>query len=186
MFATIKADISRYARIRPSSVWLTAAWWIIREPGLFAVVVYRYGFWINKRYGSYGQRFVRYFFRIFYLFGHRLSIYRCKIDILEATDIGPGLRLDNQGGIILGARSIGKNCTIGPRVTVGMDAKKQIPVIGDNVIVGSDVVMYGAITVGNDVVIESGTVLSKSIPAKAVVSGNPGRIVQRDTNMQRP
>ena len=40
--------------------------------------------------------------------------------------------------------------------------------------------IFGDITIGNNVTISAGTVLSKSVPDGSLVAGNPGRVIQRD------
>jgi hypothetical protein len=40
--------------------------------------------------------------------------------------------------------------------------------------------IFGGITVGNNVTISAGTVLTKSVPDGSLVAGNPGRIIQCD------
>jgi len=46
--------------------------------------------------------------------------------------------------------------------------------------IGPGSTITGDITIGNDVTISAGTVLSKSVPDGCLVAGNPGRVIQRD------
>jgi len=77
----------------------------------------------------------------------------------------------------LNAKSIGDNFSFKNCTTIGQSGGKR-PVIGNNVYVGSNVVIIGGITIGNNVVIGAGTVVVKDIPDNAVVVGNPARIVK--------
>lgn len=45
--------------------------------------------------------------------------------------------------------------------------------IGDNVWIGIDVIILGGITIGEGAIIQAGSVVSKDIPALAIVGGNP-------------
>lgn len=178
---TIVADARRYlgrAAVLASLVWPLALLWY---RGLFAVAVYRFGFWIDARLGRPQQRYLRYGFKLLFHPLRKLSMFRAKVEILESTVIGPGLYLSNRGHVIVGARSIGRNCTIGSHVTIGMDTKRHaIPQIGDDVVIGSDCIVFGDIVVGSGSVIEPGTVLTKTVPERSLVRGNPARIVARN------
>ena len=52
-----------------------------------------------------------------------------------------------------------------------------MPVIGDNVTVGANVVIIGNVTIGNNVVIGAGSVVVKDVPSNVVVAGNPVRVI---------
>jgi serine O-acetyltransferase len=104
-----------------------------------------------------------------------------KSDILGNSDIDGGICLDDQGGIILGARKVGPGTVIGHSTTIGMNlADRGLPEIGRNVWIGSDCIIYGALTIGDGATLLPGTTLTKSIPAGVVMRGNPARLVRRD------
>lgn len=104
-----------------------------------------------------------------------------KSDILDSTVIEPGVDFSDKGFIILGANRIGSGTVVGERCTVGMSLiDSGIPTIGQNVFIGADCIVYGAITIGDGATLLPGTVLSKSIPAGVVMQGNPPRVVQRN------
>ncbi len=104
-----------------------------------------------------------------------------KIEISECIKIDYGIFFSDQGYIIFGASKIGTGTIIGTRVTIGMGhADNGRPEIGSNVWIGSDCVIYGAISIGDGSTLLPGTVLSKSIPAGVVMQGNPARLVSRN------
>ena len=80
----------------------------------------------------------------------------------------------------LNAQKIGKNFVVKNCVTVGTKGTDEKPIIGDNVEINVNSVVFGKIVVGNNVIIGAGTVLNKSVPDNAVVIGNPARIVKLD------
>ncbi len=86
---------------------------------------------------------------------------------------------------------IGANCALGPGVhiytaTHPLDAQERIlgpeygkPVtIGDNVWIGGRSVINPGVTIGNDVVIASGSIVIKDVPDSVVVGGNPAKIIK--------
>lgn len=53
------------------------------------------------------------------------------------------------------------------------------PVIGDNVKICANAIVIGGITIGDNVTIGAGSVVTKSVPSDCVVAGNPARIIRR-------
>lgn len=119
-----------------------------------------------------------------YRIGVYLSVTLRKVQIEENTMIKPGMWLSPYGGIIIGAKSIGSNCTIHQNVTVGMSFAVSNnlsgkPTIGNNVTIEANSLIYGSITIGDGAIIKEGSVVSKNVPDNAVVKGNPAKIVRR-------
>ena len=99
---------------------------------------------------------------------------------IDAATIGPGLYIGHVGTIYIGPVDIGSNFSITHNVTIGSGhfrGKKGVPSIGNNVWLGTGSVVSGAITIGNQVTINSGCILSRSIPDGFLAGGNPGRLI---------
>ena len=82
---------------------------------------------------------------------------------------------------------IGNSVTLAPRVHIlAHDASTKIHMnytrigkvkIGDRVFVGASAIILPGVTIGNDVVIGAGSVVSKNIPDNCVAAGNPAKIL---------
>ena len=87
------------------------------------------------------------------------------------------------GITINGGAKIGKDCTLFKGCTIGGirgGNKAGAPVLGDRVVVCSNAMVCGNITVGNDVFIAAGAFVNFDIPDNSVVIGNPGVIHCKD------
>ena len=86
---------------------------------------------------------------------------------------------------------IGDNCMIAPGVHIytathslqaeernaGVEYGKPVT-IGNNVWIGGRAVINPGVTIGDDAVIASGAVVTKDVPDRAVVGGNPARMIK--------
>ena len=98
---------------------------------------------------------------------------------IGCQDIGPGLLIVHGDATFIYAKTIGKNLYVNQCVTIGVVGTKA-PVIGDNVRVATGAIVIGDISIGNDVTIGAGSIITKNVPEKCVVVGNPARIVKMD------
>jgi len=99
------------------------------------------------------------------------------------AQIGGGLYLPSFGAIILGRGSIGANCTIEQNVTLGVAGRGEErgrPTICNRVFIGAGAMIVGKITIGDDAYIFPGSVVTRSVPPRAVVMGYPAKIASYD------
>lgn len=87
--------------------------------------------------------------------------------------------------------TIGDNCMFGPNVQLytakhplnpvkrnsGLESGAPIT-IGDNVWLGGGVIILPGVTLGHNVVVAAGSVVTKSVPDNMVVGGNPATIIK--------
>lgn len=106
-----------------------------------------------------------------------MMVMKCDVD--ETIDIAPGIYLSDCGFLILGAVGIGSGTLIHERVTIGAGAGAKKPMVGANVWIGPDCVLYGGISVGDGATVLPGSVVSIDVPPGAVAAGNPATIIQR-------
>lgn len=106
------------------------------------------------------------------------------ISIPARCEIGDGLYIGHYGSIILSPDArIGHNCSLAQNVTIGVAGGGEgrgAPTIGNRVFIGAHSVIVGRISIGDDVVVCAGSVVNRSVPARAVVMGNPARVVSYD------
>ncbi len=50
--------------------------------------------------------------------------------------------------------------------------------IGNNVFIGTDVIILKGVHIGNGAVIGAGSVVTKDIPSRAIAAGNPARVIR--------
>jgi serine O-acetyltransferase len=103
------------------------------------------------------------------------------VSIPAECAVGPGLYIGHFGTIIInGDVEIGVNCNLSQGVTLGMSGRGEergCPSLGDRVYIGPHAILIGRIRIGHDVAIGAGAVVTKPVPDRAVVVGNPARII---------
>lgn len=171
--ALIKSDLFRYGGKTDFRTFIMA---FLQKPG------FRYCYFLRKT-RAYQERSgmlakLAYWSNRLLLNRYR---YRYGFEISHRTNIGPGLYIGHFGGVVLSPRAvIGMNVNIAQGVTIGQTnrgRKAGAPVIGDRVWIGAHALVVGGIRVGNDALIGPGAYVNFDVPERAVVIGNPGKIV---------
>jgi len=80
-------------------------------------------------------------------------------------------------GIVIGAAHIGENCIIRQNVTIG-HKNNAYPYIGDYVELGAGCIIIGNVEVGDNAVVGAGAVVTKDVPPRTVVAGNPAKVIK--------
>ena len=122
---------------------------------------------------------------IFYRFFYQIMIeWLLGIELPWDTQVGANLQLQHGVGLVVNHETIiGENCVLRNSTTIGNKkladgSYSAAPKIGNNVDVGANVVIIGAITIGDNAVIGAGSVIVKDVPEGAVVAGNPARVIR--------
>ncbi|HEY7528087.1 MAG TPA: serine O-acetyltransferase [Candidatus Deferrimicrobiaceae bacterium] len=109
------------------------------------------------------------------------------IEIHPGATIDQGFFIDHGMGVVIGETAeIGKNVTMYHGVTLGGTSwkkGKRHPTIEENVIIGAGAAILGAIRIGQNSKIGSGSVVNRDVPPNSTVVGIPGRIVYREGNV---
>lgn len=110
-------------------------------------------------------------------------------NIYKEYDIGAGTRIfhSNLDGIFPHLVHIGKNCIFAPQsVLMTHDAGYYLltgeyhvaPIhIGDNCFIGYRAIVMPGVTIGDNVVVGAGSVVTKDIPSHSVAAGVPARVI---------
>ena len=121
----------------------------------------------------------------------QFSRFLTGIEIHPAAKIGKNFFVDHGMGVVIGETSeIGDNVTIYHMVTLGgispsinSDNQRQVkrhPTLKDNVVIGSGAQVLGPITVGENAKIGANAVVTKDVPANAVMVGIPAKNTNKD------
>lgn len=98
-------------------------------------------------------------------------------DINPWCEIGPGLRLSHSVGIVIGPEvRIGSDAIIYQGVTLGDGSRPGQPKVGNHVTIGANALVLGGVTVGDGAVIGAGAVVTTDIPAGMVATGLPATV----------
>ena len=122
--------------------------------------------------------------KVYYKLRLRRLSKRTQIQIPAKTRIGEGFYIGHWGRVIINPNAVlGKNVNIATGVTIGQEnrgKRKGVPTIGDNCWIGTNAVIVGNITIGNDVLIAPLSFVNMDVPDHSVVVGNPARIIAKE------
>jgi serine O-acetyltransferase len=155
---------------------------VLSNPGMWAVTGYRFCRWV---YALKAHWLIR---KPLNLLAGIVSLFvqvTSGITLPSRAKIGPGLYIPHTGYIVVNSQTvIGSNCTLTQGVTIGhggggREPNEGSPSIGDRVYIGPGSAIIGPITIGNDALIGVGAVVTRSVPPRGVVAGNPARLLSR-------
>jgi len=174
MFPNLSEDLRRYggasARVKA----------LLFAPRVWAIAAYRFSRWVHCAPIPFLLRFPLKIVAALIAVGVDVT---SSVELPPQAPIGPGLFIPHTGYVVIGSTSeIGHHCTLTQGVTVGHRAggREQSfagPVIGNRVYLGPGAVVLGPIKVGDDVLIGANAVVTRSVPSRAVVAGNPARVI---------
>ena len=105
----------------------------------------------------------------------RLNQFLTGVEIGPAVEVGPGLRIAHGYGIVIGGYArIGRNALLLHQVTIGSPSPSRVekmPVIGDNVFIGSNASLVAPVSIGDGAYTASGSVITEDVPADALALG---------------
>jgi serine O-acetyltransferase len=138
--------------------------------------------WILRNANYYRKRNI--FLYLFYKTLLTRHSYKYGFQIPYETQIGKGFYIGHFGRIIINpAAKIGENVNISPGVTIGMTnrgKKRGVPIVGDEVWIGTNAILVGNIKIGNNVLIAPNAYVNFDVPENSIVIGNPARIIHNE------
>jgi len=181
MFPNLSEDLRRYGDLRHQFKAL------LLVPPVWAIVTYRFRSYLGAaRIPSLVRLPLKVVGRLAAFFVEAVT----HIELPPQTIIGPGLFLPHAGYVIVASNAtIGRHCTLTQGVSIGhraggRKASFDSPVLGNRVYVGPGAAILGPVNVGDDVLIGANAVVIDSISSRAVVVGNPGRVISRQGSFQ--
>ncbi|AKL98390.1 serine O-acetyltransferase [Endomicrobium proavitum] len=167
MFGMLKEDVKNIFNEDPAArSWLEV---LFCYPGLHAVIIHRFAHKIWK-------------FKFYFLarFASHIGRFLTGIEIHPGAQIGRRLFIDHGMGVVIGETAeIGDDVLIYKGVLLGgtsLKKEKRHPTIGNNVVLGSNAIVLGAITVGDNARVGAASVVTHDVPANATAVGVPARI----------
>lgn len=161
--------------------------WLIFAYGFQATVVYRLGSWASCREGTFFMRGVKSATLIPY--GVLVVLIRLmyNIKISRKAKIGSGLYIGHFGNIKLGECVLGDYCSIQQSVHIEENRQKgkEVTRIGSNVWIGGHVRIIPGVVIGDQATISAGSVVRDTVPAKSLLVGNPGRVINKNYDNSR-
>lgn len=144
------------------------------EPGLWAVVVHRFG---NLRMGV-RSPVLRAPLTLAYRAASRAIVLGAGIDLAYTVKLGRRVRIWHHGGIFVNAESIGNDVHLRHNVSVGISTRHEpdgLPVIEDGVDIYAGACIAGRVRVGHDSLVGANTVVTADVEPNTTVFGNPAR-----------
>jgi serine O-acetyltransferase len=103
------------------------------------------------------------------------------IEIHPGAKLGRRVVIDHGMGIVIGeTATVGDGCLLYKGVVLGgtsLERKVRHPQVGNDVVIGSNACILGAIRIGDHARIGSGSVVVKGVPPEATVVGVPARVI---------
>jgi len=143
-------------------------------PGLHAVIFHRFAhrLWLYKLY--FAARFTSH-----------ISRFLTGIEIHPGAKLGRRVFIDHGMGVVIGETAqVGDDVLIYKGVLLGgtsLKKEKRHPTIGSNVVLGSNAIILGAITVGDNSRVGAASVVTHDVPPNATAVGVPARIRMSDS-----
>lgn len=171
MFQTLLQDLRTPLERDPAAnSWVEV---VLAYPGFHAITAHRF---IHRVY----KLRLRVLARVL----SHIARFLTGIEIHPGATIGRGVFIDHGLGVVIGETAVvGNGCTIYQGVTLGgtsLHKIKRHPTLEEGVVVGANASVIGAIVIGKDSRVGSGSVVVKDVPPNSTVVGVPGRIVVQD------
>ena len=127
----------------------------------------------------------------------QISRFFTGIEIHPKAKIGKNLFIDHGIGVVIGETSeISDNVTIYHNVTLGGTSpsintneqrnSKRHPTLEENVVVGSGAQILGPVVIGKNSLIGANAVVTKDVPEKSIMAGNPAKKIGDATRGFKP
>tara|TARA_B110000285_G_scaffold121544_1_gene137438 strand:+ start:474 stop:1022 length:549 start_codon:yes stop_codon:yes gene_type:complete len=155
------------------------------QQGLWALFVYRF---YNRIYRSNLPWVIKRIFLVFGVLSQKWIEICTGISIPYSAKIGHSFYIGHFGNIIINANStIGDNCNISQGVTIGVSGKGErrgVPIIGNNVYIGANATLAGAIIIGDSAVIGANSLVINNVSPGTTVLGVPAKQISTNDSKE--
>lgn len=149
-----------------------------------SIVFFTQGFWAifqyriaHSMYTKVRIPILKQFLQLLCLLWQKVIEMTTGISIPASAVIGHSFYIGHFGGIILNAKTvIGNNCNLSQGVTIGvsgLDDRRGVPVIGNNVYIGANAIVAGKISIEDNVVIGACSLVTTDAKKDSVMLGVP-------------
>ena len=125
----------------------------------------------------------------FGLFLREVLLFIFKCDLSPLAEIPYSTKFPHYVGIVIGSCAIGENCIIRPNVVIGRkdlegeneafeQKRAKFPLIGSNVVIGSNVCILGPIRIGSNSIIGAGSVVINDVEENSIYAGVPAKKIK--------
>lgn len=169
IWGRLKEDLQTVFQKDPAA----RTWWevITCYPGLHAIWMHRIAHGLWKRRLRWLARFLSH-----------INRFLTGIEIHPGATIGRRFFIDHGMGIVIGETAeVGDDVLMYKGAVLGgtsLNKGKRHPTVGNGVVIGSNAVILGPISIGDNARIGSGAVVVKPVPADSTAVGVPARVVR--------
>jgi len=176
-FNRIREDIKTVLREDPAARSVIEV--LFCYPGLHALWMHRISHFLWNHKMKFLGRFIAH-----------INRFLTGIEIHPGAQIGRRFFIDHGMGVVIGETTeIGNDVLIYQGVVLGgtsLEKKKRHPTIKDDVVIGAGATVLGPITIGENSMIGSGSVVVQDVPPNATVVGIPGHVVLPKDKRPKP
>jgi acetyltransferase-like isoleucine patch superfamily enzyme len=128
---------------------------------------------------------IKWLMQFVYLVRQRYYSHIKGVDIDPTAKIGSGVLFDKTfpQGIHIGAHSFLTNDVVVLTHDHSTSRWRLHTRIGERCFIGMKSIILPGITIGNDVIVGAGSVVTKDVPSNCLVAGNPAKLIRKDISM---
>lgn len=140
-------------------------------PGIWAIFLHRIAFFLHTFSIPFIPRLIS-----------QISRFLTGIEIHPGAVIGKGFFIDHGMGVVIGETTeIGDFVLLYHGVTLGgtsLNPGKRHPTVGNHVLIGAGAKIFGPLQIGDHSQVGGGAVVTKDVPPKSIVVGNPAHVIR--------